>query len=90
MCKEGSENMSECEFNQEGFCIAEAKCSSAKGKLRFCTAKNEDLIELCSDCYQPTTDCGCGTTWILVKDSHGKIVAVTPNEYKKLMERVKV
>ncbi|MCJ7424762.1 hypothetical protein MUP01_10920 [Candidatus Bathyarchaeota archaeon] len=82
--------MSECGFNQEGFCITEEKCGSAKGKLKVCTAKNEDLIEICPDCYQPTNDCGCGTTWVLVKDSRGKVVAITPKEYKKLLKEVRV
>ena len=82
--------MSPCEFNQEGFCILQAeysdveKCSSAKGKLQKCTAKESDLIELCSDCEEPTSQCGCGTCWVMVTDKTGKIVAVTPKDLAKL------
>jgi len=81
--------MSECEFNQEGFCVAEVKCNFAKGKLKVCTAKNDDLIEICEDCYQPVEDCNCGTTWVLVKDRYGKVVPITPKEYKKLVKETK-
>jgi len=81
--------MSPCEFNQD-FCILQEeypeveKCSSAKGKLGKCTAKEEDLIELCSDCGEPTTECDCGTCWVLATDSRGEIVAVTPKDYAQL------
>lgn len=88
----GETKMSGCDFNQEGFCTLQCeypdveKCGKAKGKLQNCTAKEEDLTEFCEDCGEPIDDCGCGTCWILARGSHGKIVPVTPKEYKKLVE----
>jgi recombinational DNA repair protein RecR len=85
--------MTPCDFNQEDFCIFQAeypeveKCSFAKGKLQRCTIKESDLIELCSDCGEPTTECDCGTCWVMVTDKHGKIVAVTPKDLAKLREK---
>lgn len=85
--------MSPCDYNQEGFCILREeypeveKCSSAKGKLQRCTAKESDLIELCSDCGEPISQCDCGTCWVMVTNKNGKIVAVTP---KTLADLTKV
>lgn len=83
--------MSGCDYEQEGFCILQ-DCEDVKepcvkmDKARHCTAKPEDLTEYCNDCGEPTTDCGCGTCWVLVEDSHGKLVAVMPKEYRKLLK----
>lgn len=86
--------MSECQFNHEGFCILEdeypnvSKCSYAKGRLRKCTAKPSDLIELCPDCEKPTNECDCGTCWVILKDKEENFAVVTPKTYQNLKERV--
>ena len=57
--------MSECEFCHEDSCILQieypdiAKCEHAKGKLRECTAKPEDLVDVCFDCGKPEDECEC-------------------------------
>lgn len=80
--------MSGCEFEQEGLCTAESKCSKQKGKLRECVAKPEDLIDICTDCYKPVNECGCGTNWILL-NINGKFVPVTPKTYSKIKRKSK-
>ena len=53
--------VSGCEFEHEGFCIVEnnIKCKFQEGDLRVCTAKPEDLIEICIDCDKPMDECEC-------------------------------
>jgi len=85
--------MRPCEFNQEDFCMLQeeypdlAKCPLAKGKLDKCTAKESDLIELCPDCEKPTSECDCGTCWVLATDKKGNIALLKPKEYSKLREK---
>jgi len=85
--------MSSCDYNQEGFCILQneypdiEKCSSAKGKLQRCTAKESELIELCSDCGEPTSECDCGTCWVLITDKNGKVGAITPKDFAKVKKQ---
>lgn len=85
--------MSECEFNHEDFCILQVEhpnaphCRFAKGELQECTAEESDLIELCSDCDKPVSECDCGTNWIIVEDREGNHALVTPRKYKLLKEK---
>lgn len=84
--------MDECNFNHEGFCILQEehpdleRCSKAKGKLQICTAKDSDLIELCPDCEKPTTECDCGTCWVMVTDKEDNFAIMTPKEFQKLQK----
>jgi hypothetical protein len=85
--------MTPCVYEQEGFCILQdeklnaPKCPKAKGKLQECTAKESDLIELCPECEKPTSECDCGTCWVLVTDDSGHIAILTPKSFEK-MKRV--
>lgn len=80
----------ECEFCHEGLCRRQieypniAKCEYAKGTFGECTAKPDDLIEICEDCDKPIDGCDCGYNWILVNDKDGKIVPITPKVYNLL------
>jgi hypothetical protein len=82
--------MSECEFNQEGFCILQCeypkakKCKYAKGDIQECTATDDDLVEICSDCDKPIEECDCGTNWVMVEDSEGNFGLVTPKRFHEL------
>ena len=82
--------MCECEFNHLGHCILQveypdaSRCQFAKGTLQECTAKPNDLIEICSDCDKPVSECDCGTNWIMVEDCRGNHALVTPKKYQEL------
>lgn len=81
--------MSKCEFNQEDFCLLqdeypeEGECKA--NKEGHCTAKSEDLVEVC-ECGELVEDCDCGINWVLLHDKHDKVFAVTPKKYKELKE----
>lgn len=58
----------ECEFNQEGFCIAadtefpemkDNPCPLMDKKTMHCMAKPEDLVYVCPDCYREDCDGSC-------------------------------
>jgi len=52
---------SECAVSHEGFCtLPKGSCKHQKGDLLECSAKPEDLIELCPECYLPKEQCSCG------------------------------
>jgi len=84
--------MSECEYCHEDFCILQEeypqakRCKHAKGELPICTAKETDLIALCPDCETPTSQCDCGTCWVLVTDKRGNVAIMQPKEFSKLKE----
>ena len=88
--------MSPCEFNQEDFCTFQLenpkmkKCSLAKGKLQKCMAQESDLIELCPDCEKPTSECDCGTCWVLASDKNGNIALLKPKEFAQIKNAEKV
>ena len=51
--------MSECDFcHPEDYCEFEGPCK-LRGEMRRCKAKPEDLIEICDDCFKPTSECEC-------------------------------
>jgi len=53
--------MSDCDFcHPENYCTFEEDCKFRNEK-RECTAKPEDLIEICEECWKPTSQCECGT-----------------------------
>lgn len=82
-----------CDFEHEGFCILQdeypemERCPKAKGGLRICIAKESDLIELCPDCEKPTSECECGTCWVLATDKKGNVAILSPKHYEELKEK---
>jgi len=52
--------MSECDFCQEDQCIFDGFCNF-QDEEKQCIATDDDLEELCCDCWMPEDECQCGS-----------------------------
>jgi len=52
--------MSECDYcHPENCCTLDKGDCSFQGETMECTAKPEDLLTICNDCWKPIEECKC-------------------------------